>query len=101
MLSARSFDAAEALRIGLITRVVPHEELHDAARDAAAQVLRTAPDARTHVKRMLNERYGTVDTQTMFWALANSAEMRDGMQAFMEKRPPDWVPPGVDWKPRQ
>ena len=101
MLSARSFDAAEALRIGLITRVVPHNELHDAAREAAAQVLRTAPDARAHVKRMLNERYGTVDTQTMFWALANSAEMRDGMKAFMEKRPPDWVPPGVDWRPRQ
>ena len=46
LLSARSFDAAEAQRIGLISRVVPHEELLAAALEAAHQVLRTAPDAR-------------------------------------------------------
>jgi enoyl-CoA hydratase/carnithine racemase len=93
LLSARSFDAAEALRIGLISRVVPHDELRDAAREAARQILRTAPDARLHVKRMLNQRYGDVDYQTMFWALEHSDEPREGMRAFMEKRPPSWIPP--------
>jgi enoyl-CoA hydratase/carnithine racemase len=93
MLSARPFDAAEAQRLGVITRVVPHDELRDAALEAARQVLRTPPDARTHVKRMLNERYGFVDTQTMFWATYHSEEMREGMLAYMEKRQPSWIPP--------
>ncbi len=92
LLSARRFDAAEALRIGLISRVVPHDDLPLAALEAAHQILQTAPDARTHVKRMLNERYGDIDYQTMFWSLEHSDEPREGMTAFMEKRPPRWVP---------
>jgi hypothetical protein len=48
--------------------------------------------ARTHVKRMLNDRYGLIDYQTMFWALDESPEPREGMQAFMQKRSPSWVP---------
>jgi enoyl-CoA hydratase len=93
LLSARRFDAAEALRIGLISRVVPHDELRERASEAAWEVLQTSPDARVHVKRMLNERYGAIDYQTMFWALEHSPEPREGMQAFMEKRPPNWIPP--------
>jgi enoyl-CoA hydratase len=92
LLSARRFDAAEALRIGLISRVVPHEQLRAAALEAAKEILQTPPMARTHVKRMLNERYGLIDYQTMFWALDESPEPREGMAAFMEKRPPSWVP---------
>jgi enoyl-CoA hydratase len=92
LLSARTFDAAEAQRLGVISRVVPHDQLRGAAMEAAHQVLRTAPSARAHVKRMLNERYGEVDYQTMFWALEHSDEPREGMRAFMEKRPPSWVP---------
>jgi hypothetical protein len=41
---------------------------------------------------MLNERYGFFDYQTMFWALEESPEPREGMRAFMEKRSPSWVP---------
>lgn len=92
LLSARRFDAAEAQRLGVLARVVPHDELATAAEEAAHQVLQTAPDARAHVKRMLNQRYGEVDYQTMFWALEHSDEPREGMRAFMEKRPPSWVP---------
>jgi enoyl-CoA hydratase/carnithine racemase len=92
ILSARRFDAAEAVRLGVISRVVPHDELRSAAMGAAREVLQTAPDARVHVKRMLNEHYGTIDYPTMFWALEHSAEPREGMQAFMEKRQPNWVP---------
>jgi enoyl-CoA hydratase len=91
LLSARTLDATEALRIGLLSRVVPHDDLHRAANEAAYQILRTAPSARVHVKRMLNERYGHVDYQTMFWALDHSPEPREGMRAFMEKRKPEWV----------
>jgi enoyl-CoA hydratase len=92
LLSARRFDAAEALRIGLISRVVPHDQLRDAALEATKEILQTPPMARMHVKRMLNERYGLIDYQTMFWALEESSEPREGMAAFMEKRPPSWVP---------
>ncbi len=95
LLSARSFDAAEAQRIGLLSRVVPHDRLGDAAVEAARQLLRSAPAARAQVKRMLNERYGRVDYQTMFWALEHSPEPREGMRAFMEKRPPAWIPADV------
>ncbi len=92
LLSGRPFGADEALRMGLLSRVVPHEELRGAAVEAARQVLRTAPMARAQVKRMLNERYGLIDYQTMFWALGHSEEPREGRRAFMEKRPPAWVP---------
>jgi enoyl-CoA hydratase/carnithine racemase len=95
LLSARSFDAAEAQRIGLLSRVVAHEDLRSAALEAAHQVLRTAPGARAQVKRMLNERYGLIDYETMFWALQHSPEPREGMLAFMEKRPPSWIPDDV------
>ena len=95
LLSARPFGADEALRMGLLSRVVPHDELRPAAVDAARQVPRTAPMARAQVKRMLNERYGLIDFQTMFWALTHSDEPREGMRAFMEKREPAWVPPGL------
>jgi enoyl-CoA hydratase len=95
LLSARTFDAAEALAMGLIARVVPHAALREAATAAAHQVLRTAPAARAQVKRMLNERYGVIDYPMMFWALDHSDEPREGMRAFMEKRPPAWVPPDV------
>ncbi len=92
LLSARTFDAAEAQRMGLLSRVVPHDGLRAAALEAAQQVLQTAPLARAQVKRMLNERYGLIDYQTMFGALQHSPEPREGMRAFMEHRPPAWVP---------
>jgi len=93
MLSARSFDANEAREMGLISRVVPHEDLREQALVATRQVLRTAPAARAEVKRMLNDRYGSIDYPMMFWALEHSPEPREGMRAFMEKRAPSWVPP--------
>ena len=95
MVSARRIDAAEAVRIGLISRLAPHDELRAAALEATRQILQTAPDARLHFKRMLNERYGSIDYPTMFWALEHSPEPREGMQAFMEKRQPNWIPDDV------
>lgn len=95
LLSGRRFDAAEAHRLGVISRVVPHDELRDAAVHAVKEILQTGPRARMHVKRMLNDRYGLIDYQTMFASLAESDEPREGMLAFMDKRPPRWVPDGL------
>lgn len=95
LLSGRRFDASEAGRLGVISRVVPHDRLRDEAVQATKEILQTGPLARMHVKRMLNDRYGLIDYQTMFASLAESDEPREGMQAFMEKRPPNWVPEGL------
>jgi len=92
LLTGRRIDAEEALRMGLVSRVVPHERLRDEAVAAAEDILRTAPEARMHVKRILHERYGYVDRMTMDWSIFNGAEAREGMRAFAEKRAPGWIP---------
>ncbi len=94
LFTARPFDAAEAVRLGVIARVVAHDDLRTSALAAAREVLQTAPVARAHVKRMLNERYGSIDLLTMSWSIEESDEPREGMAAFMEKRPPRWALPG-------
>lgn len=96
LVSGRVLDAGEAEAHGLVARVVAHDDLRPAALEAAHEVLRTGPDARLHVKRMLNEHYGRVDHQTFEWAIETSPEMREGMAAFMDRRPPAWVPPGME-----
>jgi enoyl-CoA hydratase/carnithine racemase len=92
ILTARKFDAAEAQRIGLVSRVVPHEELRERALQAARELLQGAPEARAHTKRMLNQAYAPIDYETMFAALMSGGEAREGMMAFMEKRDPNWIP---------
>ncbi|HXK22927.1 MAG TPA: enoyl-CoA hydratase/isomerase family protein [Myxococcota bacterium] len=92
MLTARKIDAQEALRMGLIARVVPHDTVMEAAREAAEQILMTAPEARMHVKRIINDNYGKPDRMSMDWSVFRGAEAREGMQAFAEKRSPNWIP---------
>ena len=95
LLTGRTLDAEEALRMGLVSRVVPHERLREEAVAAAEDILRTAPEARLHVKRILNERYGHVDRMTMDWSIFRGPEAREGMRAFAEKRAPAWLPEGL------
>jgi enoyl-CoA hydratase/carnithine racemase len=92
LLTARSIDAAEAHRIGLVSRIVAHDDLRAEALKAAVELLKAAPEARAHVKRMLNQQYATIDYETMFASLAYGTEVREGMKSFMEKRQPNWIP---------
>lgn len=92
ILSSRKFDAAEAKAMGLLSRVVPHDDLRAEALKAATELLSGAPDCRALTKRMLNAQYAAIDYETMFWSLANGSEPREGMKAFMEKRNPNWFP---------
>jgi len=78
--------------MGLISRVVPHDRLREEAVAVAEDILRTAPEARMHVKRILHERYGYVDRMTMDWSIFRGAEAGEGMRAFAEKRAPAWIP---------
>lgn len=96
LLSAKKIDAAEAYRIGLVSRICRHEDLEAEARKAAVEILQTAPECRAQVKRMLNHQYARIDYETMFASLRNGAsEAKEGMAAFMEKRQPNWVPEGL------
>jgi enoyl-CoA hydratase len=95
LLTGRRVEAAEAQAIGLVSRVVPHDRLLDEAKKVAEDVLKTGPDARLHVKRILNGGYGSVDRMT-FEASVFGPEAREGMRAFAEKRSPNWIPPAID-----
>jgi enoyl-CoA hydratase len=91
MFTGRRLNADEAVRHGLVSRMVPHEELEAAAEQAAREILQSAPDAREDFKRIVNGGYGLVDDISFARSLRGE-EVREGMTAFAEKRSPNWVP---------
>ena len=91
MFTCRRLTAAEALDWGLVSRVVPHDELLDAATEALVQIAQTAPEARRDIKRVLDQYVGLHDRIAFFDSLQR-AESREGFAAFIEKRSPNWVP---------
>lgn len=91
MITGRRLSAAEAVQYGLVSRMVPHEELEAAAEQAAREALQSAPEAREQFKRMVHGDFGVIDEATFFASL-RGAEVREGMTAFAEKRAPNWVP---------
>ncbi|CAJ1494116.1 enoyl-CoA hydratase/isomerase family protein [[Mycobacterium] kokjensenii] len=94
MFTGRTFGAQEALEWGMVARVVPHEELADAAREVLAQCCRTAPDARTVVKSSLDAYLGLFDRIGMSASLGKP-EAVEGFRAFKERRSPEWVHPDL------
>ena len=84
--TAEEFDAAAALTMGLVGKVVPHDDLDRAVADALAAIGQTGPAARALVKRDLNRALPVHDTQ-MFLRSIGAPEMVEGMRAFLEKRP--------------
>jgi enoyl-CoA hydratase/carnithine racemase len=91
MFTGRRLTAAEALEWGLVSRVVPHDELIKTAAEALVQIVQTAPEARRDIKRVLDQYVGLQDRIAFFDSLQR-AESREGFAAFIEKRPPNWVP---------
>lgn len=88
--------ATEAERIGLVNRVVPHEELLDHTRKLAEHLLTRAPEALGLAKRLLWHSV-TSDFQTgrLLEALAQSVLVKsedhhEGIRAFREKRKPEF-----------
>jgi enoyl-CoA hydratase/carnithine racemase len=92
LLTGRVVTAEEAERWGMFARVVPDDQVLAQAEEIAIQICRTAPTARMHIKRIVNDNYGHVDRMT-FGALLFNDEMAEGTRAFAEKREPTWVPP--------
>jgi len=91
MFTGRRLTAAEALDWGLVSRVVPHDELIEAATGALIEICQTAPEARRDIKRVLDQYVGLHDRIAMFDSLRRP-ESKEGFAAFIEKRSPDWVP---------
>ena len=90
LFTAQPLTAAEALAMGLVARVVPHDELEGAVAETVGWVRQTAPGARRALKRDLNRQLPPIDF-TMFAESLASDEVREGFAAFVEKRPPAWV----------
>ncbi len=96
-LTGRSLDAEEALRYGLVSRVVPLERLLDEAMTAAAQIAGHSAMAVRLNKEAVNRAYETTLAEGVHFerrllhASFATEDRREGMQAFVEKRPPQWT----------
>ncbi|MEL6218466.1 MAG: crotonase/enoyl-CoA hydratase family protein [Pseudomonadota bacterium] len=96
--SARGFRAEEAVRLGLVSRVVPAEALDDAIAEEVAACLTVAPGAAGRAKALLRTLGLTVTeaaVEASITALADqweTAEAADGIAAFFERRPAPWAP---------
>jgi len=97
LLGSELIDARRALEMGLVNRVVPANDVMNEAERFAAAVLQGAPGAVTQTKRLIEEYWGRSVKQDVELALQHhmqartSAEAREGIAAFNEKRPPKWV----------
>ncbi|CVI24775.1 Putative enoyl-CoA hydratase [Agrobacterium fabacearum CFBP 5771] len=100
-LTGRMMDAAEALQAGLVARVVPDDEVLAVAMEAAKTIAshsRTAVrDARDAVMRAeeLPLTEGLKFERVLFHRLFGSADQREGMSAFLEKRAPRFGPSDI------
>lgn len=94
LFTARRFSAEEALRIGLINRVVPGTELEKAVTDMAAQIADNAPltvrSAKIVIRELLKESPARDKARIAEAARAcfDSADYKEGRAAFKEKRKP-------------
>ncbi len=94
ILTGNFIDAARAERIGLVSRVVPDAELESAGRALAKDIVRNAPLGVRLTKECLNvsidagslEAVIAMEDRNQILA-ANSGDFREGMRAFVEKRP--------------
>ena len=97
LLASELIDAAHAKEMGLVNRVVPQEDLMMEALKFAESVLQGAPGALTQTKRLIEEFWWRSVKQDIDIALKyhmqarESAEAREGIAAFNEKRKPNWV----------
>ncbi|MCY4245293.1 MAG: enoyl-CoA hydratase-related protein [Gammaproteobacteria bacterium] len=98
-LSGGIFDAAEALRIGLVHQVTAAENLRGAVQAQCEQLLHGGPQAQRECKKLLrrvdNAGHGgelTAATARLLARLRAGGEGRAGIAAFLAKRRPPWAP---------
>ena len=95
-LTGRMMGAEEAERSGLVARVVPAAELIDEALKTAKTVADMPPMAAIANKEMINAAFetglaqGVLFERRLFHGLFGTEDQKEGMAAFVEKRPGDW-----------
>ncbi len=94
LMTGRAFDAQEALRMGLVNRVLPMEELEPFTHKIASQIAGNAPLSVRNAKSMVSLCLAPESPEVLERARAmriegfTSRDFREGMQAFLEKRKP-------------
>jgi methylglutaconyl-CoA hydratase len=96
MLSGRLFSADEAQRLGLVSEVVPAAELPARTAELAASLMANSPESLRATKRLLRAQHEEWLNAALGLAMdANAAsretaDFREGVAAFVEKRKPSW-----------
>ncbi len=89
-------NAAEALRIGLVNKVVPQEQLMDEVMKIAGKITANAPIAVRYAKKCINGNYDMNAKEAiafenqLFSDCFNSEDQKEGMTAFLNKAKPDF-----------
>jgi methylglutaconyl-CoA hydratase len=97
LLTGRIFGAQEALELKLINRVLPADQVLPAARELAAELLKNSPHSMLATKRLLVQvEQDELDRRLELGiaesvAIRETAELREGLSAFLEKRKPNWT----------
>jgi methylglutaconyl-CoA hydratase len=96
--TAEIFDAAEALRIGLLHQVVDAEALDDAVQRQVDLLLKAGPIASASAKKLVRDVAAhadgarhDADNAALIARLRVSPEGQEGLSAFLDKRKPNWV----------
>ena len=93
-LTGRMMDAVEAETAGLVSRIVPVDELQDTALDAARKIAAQSLPIAMMTKEAINVSFETTLTQglqferRMFQSMFTTHDQKEGMTAFIEKRKP-------------
>ena len=98
-LTAERFDAAEALRIGFVHEVVKAEALDAKVAELAQALVNAGPEAVRLCKKLVQDVAGQPITPALVQMTVEgiadvrvSAEGREGLQSFLQKRKPSWLP---------
>jgi enoyl-CoA hydratase len=96
VLNNRTLTAEEAVQFGLVNRIVPVERCLDEALALAEEIAERAPLAVRLGKEAINQAFetsltdGLADERRSFYLLFASQDQKEGMAAFIEKRPAQW-----------
>src|SRR5476649_2295511 len=96
LLTARTIDAAEAERIGLVSRVVPADKLIEEVLTAAKQIASMPTSVAMMIKDSVNRAFETTLTEgvnyerRLFQSAFGTPAQKEGMHAFLEKRLPNF-----------
>jgi enoyl-CoA hydratase len=97
VLNSRTLSAEEALGFGLVNKVVPVERYLEEALNLASEIAYRAPLAVRLGKEAVNKAFdtflsdGLADERRAFYFLFSTADQKEGMAAFIEKRKPEWM----------